>query len=277
MRASRVSRLQGSRLCGFGADRTLFLCSAVCCLWVGLRILQTGQTHYRLLWWNLFLAWVPLGFARAMELAGQIRSSAVRWACTGATGVLWLLFFPNAPYLFTDLIHAHRAPAGQYWVDFSLILGCAVAGWMAGLASLRVMHARVASWWGSVAGWSFCSLAWLAAGVGVYLGRVLRLHSWDVLLHPPGFWQGLSQWILQMGRNPEAAGFPLGFAAVVGISYVLVHGLAQAVFVERPTCSENAPTAGKATLGGGRTSSEMVAAVNRLPADMRGENPVRGS
>lgn len=212
---------------GLGPGRTLLLASAACCLWVGLRVLQTGQMHYRLLWWNLFLAWMPLGFARAVEVAEQAGPSAMRRAGTWAAAVLWLLFFPNAPYLFTDLIHARRAPAGEYWVDFSLILGCAVAGWAAGLASLRLMHARVVSWWGPVVGWGFCSVACLAAGVGVYLGRDLRLHSWDVFLHPEGVWQALHQWLVQVGKHSEALGFPLGFAAFVGISYVAAHALMQ--------------------------------------------------
>src|ERR1700756_5130295 len=68
-----------------------------------LRLARTHNEHYALLPGNLFLAWLPLVFALGvyhLHRRGERRSVRL-----GALAVLWLLFFPNAPYIFTDLVH----------------------------------------------------------------------------------------------------------------------------------------------------------------------------
>ena len=68
---------------------------------------ETGSSFYRFLVWNLFLAWVPLGAALACHALARRRAYAI---AVGA-GVIWLLFFPNAPYMLTDYIHIGEAPS----------------------------------------------------------------------------------------------------------------------------------------------------------------------
>ena len=81
----------------------LTFASAVCVALVIARIFWTGNMRYGFLVWNLFLAWLPLVFA--LFAYDMFQSKSVRsWHFAGlATG--WLLFFPNAPYIFTDLTH----------------------------------------------------------------------------------------------------------------------------------------------------------------------------
>ena len=101
----------------------LFFASAVCVLLLVARIIQTRDLGYGTLIWNLFLAWLPLVFALfACEQSRKSEKFSWRlWTLAGA----WLLFFPNAPYIFTDLIHLTARFYRHFWVDMVLILMCA--------------------------------------------------------------------------------------------------------------------------------------------------------
>jgi uncharacterized membrane protein len=67
------------------------------------RVVYTGHIRYAFLVWNLFLAWLPLIFALLAADKYQ-KGPARNWHFLGLT-TAWLLFFPNAPYIFTDVIH----------------------------------------------------------------------------------------------------------------------------------------------------------------------------
>ena len=78
------------------------------------RVMWTRNLHYAFLVWNLFLAWVPLLFA--LLASEKFRCGSIRsWRFFGTVGA-WLLFFPNAPYIFTDVIHLRRGYLPHFWV-----------------------------------------------------------------------------------------------------------------------------------------------------------------
>src|SRR2546422_11644248 len=86
------------------------------------RIVWTGNIRYGFLVWNLFLAWLPLVFA--LFACEKFRnSSRPNWRFFGLAAA-WLVFFPNAPYIFTDLVHLTNGLYGHFWVDMALILLC---------------------------------------------------------------------------------------------------------------------------------------------------------
>src|SRR5262245_61828292 len=102
------------------------------------RVGWTRHLHYAFLIWNLFLAWLPLVFA----LLADERYRKVRKADWHFAGLLvaWLLFFPNAPYIFTDLIHLTTHYYTHFWVDLVLVLSCALTGLVLGFLSLYLIH-----------------------------------------------------------------------------------------------------------------------------------------
>jgi uncharacterized membrane protein len=99
-------------------------------------------------------------------------------------GVLWLLFFPNAPYLLTDFIHLHESLTTPLWYDALMLAAFAWTGLALGFASLYVMQTIWQRAAGAVVSWLGVVGALALASFGVYLGRFLRFNSWDALVRP---------------------------------------------------------------------------------------------
>ena len=157
----------------------LLTASALCVALVEVRTRETGSDYYRFLVWNLFLAWVPLLLAIAAYARARRRVDAVVVALL----VAWLLFFPNAPYLLTDFIHLDEGPA-PLWYDALMLSAFAWTGLLLGFGSLYLVQAIVRRSLGATVAW-ICVVAALGlASAGVYVGRFIRLNSWDALLHP---------------------------------------------------------------------------------------------
>jgi uncharacterized membrane protein len=155
--------------------------SAVCvALEVG-REARYGTTDFRFLLWNLFLAWIP--FVLALVVYDRYRRGAelVRLA---PAALLWLLFLPNAPYIFTDFIHLSAGPRTPLWLEGVVLSAFAWTGVLLGFVSLYLVHAVVRHRFGARAGWATALSALTLTSAGVYLGRVLRWNSWDLLIRP---------------------------------------------------------------------------------------------
>src|SRR5690242_7297060 len=60
----------------------------------------SGMLRYRFLIWNLFLAWIPF----LISYFTYSLSLRRRWVYLfiPVAAFLWLIFFPNAPYILTD-------------------------------------------------------------------------------------------------------------------------------------------------------------------------------
>jgi uncharacterized membrane protein len=148
-----------------------------------IRTIMSGTMDYDFLMWNLFLAWLPLGMAyTASSFAGKRRFVTLT---VPIAALLWLLFFPNAPYILTDLFHLrHPRENIPIWFDTLLINWFAWTGILLGIFSLFLMQDIVRKAFGRVTGWAFVMIVSTLCGVGIYMGRFLRWNSWDMLLHP---------------------------------------------------------------------------------------------
>lgn len=202
----------------------LIFASAVGVLLTGLRVAWTGNVRYLLLVWNLFLAWLPLLFALAVYRRYQW-GERKGWRIF-TLAALWILFLPNAPYIFTDLIHLNTRFDSHYWVDLSLVLMVALTGFMLGFISLYLIQSIVAHCCGRVAGWALIVTATGLSGFGIYLGRILRWNSWDVLLHPMQITGSIGHWaahpLTNFGTN---FAFPVLFATFLFLGYVMLYAL----------------------------------------------------
>ena len=163
---------------------------------------------YNFMAFNVFLAYVPI------ELGFQLRHFADRrslafWVLL----ILWVVFYPNAPYVMTDLyhlawLHPHTSISGIFrsdphtWLMFSLMVisafACALFGAISLLQTSRLLTMMTTPrhlQWRLV--WiSCCSFI---SSVGIYIGRFLRLHSLYILMTPGWFIkQLLRMWNAEM-------------------------------------------------------------------------------
>jgi uncharacterized membrane protein len=201
----------------------LFLASLFCVALVIVRNVYTDTTNFRYLIWNLFLAWIPFVLAIFVYDRWRRRRGGVLLL---ALGVLWLLFFPNAPYIATDFGHLRHDPQAPFWYDAVTIAAFAWMGVLLGFASLYLMQTVVRQWRGAVAGWIFAFTAIALGSLGIYLGRFLRLNSWDAVEHP----SVLPRILHAVARDPfayeEAIAVTILFTAALSFAYFLLYNFA---------------------------------------------------
>ncbi len=196
----------------------LFTSSLAVVMWF-VRFVYTESFGFFFLLWNLFLAWLPVLFALLARRRGA--SKVGRWLWGG----LSLLFFPNAPYLLTDLLHLGRLGMVPLWYDLIMLLTFALAGLFLGLASLYWLHDLVTRSWNWLAGWLFVLVVLGLSSFGVYIGRFLRWNSWDVFVNPTVLLRDLAGHLLVRSQFLETAVVTLLLTAVFIGAYFIVFAL----------------------------------------------------
>jgi uncharacterized membrane protein len=154
----------------------------LCFCLLGLRMKITHDFFMLFLVWNLFLAFIPY----LMIVRLRFRESVTKTNLI-VTGIIWLAFLPNAPYLLTDLIHIKHASSKWIVYESLLILSFSVTGLFLGFLSLRDMTEVLSNNnWLSDKRWvsTFQNTILILCGYGIYLGRVLRWNTWDIIQHP---------------------------------------------------------------------------------------------
>jgi uncharacterized membrane protein len=199
----------------------LTLCTLLCFAFWFTRVMYTWTLTYDFLIKNLFLAWMPyfLSLTAVRMQHSAIRRPKWKFALVWSA---WLVMFPNAPYIFTDLIHWRNRPRVMpWWFDLGLVLMFALAGCFAGVVSLKMMHELVRRAIGGVAGWAFVTVVAILSGFGVYLGRFERWNSWDILTQP----HHVVTRTLFKSLNPHlfdrTFGVTLMFGAMMLVTYVM--------------------------------------------------------
>lgn len=184
---------------------------------VAFRWTYSGAPAYLFLIWNLFLAWLPLLAAILMVMLRRTPILLI------TTGICWLLFLPNAPYLLTDLLHLGRWGDVPFWYDMLLLIVFAITGLLLGSVSLRIVHSIVDGMVGRASGWIFAFVTLSLSSLGVYIGRFLRWNSWDALLRPADVIGDLLTLLQQPWLHRQAYGFSIGLAAVLICAYIVLH------------------------------------------------------
>lgn len=214
----------------------LLAASAGCLLMIVLRVLVTGRVRYRFLLWNLFLAWIPYLLAVLIGWIGSAGLPAARVKlATAGIGLVWLFFYPNAPYILTDFIHVIQSPADALyhhpvitdtallWYDIILNSAFSFIGHMIGLISLVLLHRTIRRMYRESLARAFVVAAILLGGYGIYLGRFERLNSWDVFRHPLATLEVMLVNLL----NLKAVLFSLSFAFFIFLTYLIVYSFSE--------------------------------------------------
>ena len=155
----------------------------VCIALVLARVAYSNSGNHLGLIRNLFLAWVPF-ILSYITFAVSWRRNWL-YLVLPATAFLWLIFYPNAPYMLTDLQDlARRATGAPLWYDVIIVVWCSWTGMLLGVFSLYLMHHIVLRKFGRSAGWIFVFMISSLSSFGIYIGRFVRLNSWDILQNP---------------------------------------------------------------------------------------------
>jgi len=144
------------------------------------RVVYTRTGDHTWIAWNLVLAWVP--FVLALVIYEKAPTASRGQLAT--LGALWLLFFPNAPYILTDLKHIGGGGSVPILYDVLLLSAAAWTGLLLGLTSLFLIHAVARPLLGASNAWALVVGVLAVSSFGIYLGRVQRWNSWDVFVRP---------------------------------------------------------------------------------------------
>jgi len=192
--------------------------SAFNVIWAIASVIRSGNITYLFLVWNLFLAWVPFYIAYVWFKRLEYHPESLkRWKSLILAGI-WLLFFPNAPYLITDLIHLSGRFHPAFWSDTILFFGMAMNGLILGVYSLFFIHRGLLYFATKKVSWILVGLAVVACGFGVYLGRVQRWNSWDLLTRP---YPLLRDAFFNL-TDPLAIKMTIGFSLLTFIVYLVL-------------------------------------------------------
>ncbi len=196
----------------------LFLSSLLAMLMYTARVLLGHSLNYNNLVWNLVLAWVP--YLCSLIAFALFRGDRSRWMRLILPGVLWLGFFPNAPYMVTDFLHLQLRPYIPLWYDILLLATFAWTGCFLAIASLRTMQFLVKTYLGGFLGWIFAFAALGLSSLGIYLGRFERWNSWDLLLQPRAVIKDVLLRLVNPLDNLGFVGFTLLVTAFLVVSYL---------------------------------------------------------
>ena len=184
-----------------------------------LRFFMTHQLNHLYLVWNLFLAWIPLWLiilVRSREKkSGKNRPRLFFYL------FMWLLFFPNAPYLITDFIHLKTEDLFLALYDGIMIFNFAFTGLGTGLLSLYWAQKMVKSYYNATLSHFFAYTCIILSGYGIFIGRILRWNSWDLFLNPIALFKDC----LVYANDKVALVITFLFAMVIGTIYIIFRNL----------------------------------------------------
>ncbi|MBP6732151.1 MAG: DUF1361 domain-containing protein [Chitinophagales bacterium] len=157
--------------------KKLLLLSGFCIALEVFRMFTTASLNYIFLPFNLLLAWMPLAFALLVHKAQTSLRIFIGFC-------LWLLFFPNSPYIITDLIHLKPRNDFPLWFDAMLIYSFAFTGLIVGMFSAIIIYHKLKGMVSGLTAKATMFLLMLISGYGIYIGRFLRWNSWNVVTDP---------------------------------------------------------------------------------------------
>ena len=201
---------------------TLIVSSLLGISFVLARMWFTDSPRYGFLFWNLFLAWIPyLCSLKLLELFKAKKHIFWIYVC----GVLWLIFFPNTPYLITDFKHLPAGKIDYIWYDIVLLCSFAWTGLLLTFLSLGHIHYIFKEKIGSKKTWLIITFLFLLTSFGIYLGRFLRWNSWDIVASPYELIGDILDRASSPFAHPQTIAFIIAFSAFLMVGYWSFHTL----------------------------------------------------
>ena len=178
------------------------------------RIMYSGTWRYISMAWNIFLAWIP--YILSTEFKFYQHKQKWKQLFLFAS---WLLFFPNALYIVTDLVHLQDDTNVPWWYDTMLVFCSSFLGLVLAFVSLNKAEAYLRSLFIKKAVALAMACILFVASFGVYLGRFNRWNSWDVVSNPVALGTDIFYKIVDPLANYKAWVITMLFTAVYSLLY----------------------------------------------------------
>lgn len=182
---------------------------------LAVRNILVGDAVFDFLKSNLFIGSLPVLVIAIFlkEYKGKINTFFF-WLIT----LLWVLFYPNAPYMISDLIHVNADPLDttdtQLVVfDTLIIFSIAMLSVYYGFLSLKIMfnifETRYSTRFAHIA----IAIALILSCLGFYMGREMLslmklgngyLYSWEIFLEPGQIISAVWELLFPIGTHKEA-------------------------------------------------------------------------
>ena len=189
-------------------------------LLIGIRSIYSGSFKYLFLAWNIFLASIPLLISASFKSLHK-RSGwkqTMLFAC-------WLIFFPNALYIVTDLLHLDQESNVPKWFDVLLLFSSSILGLaMAYLSLFRVENYLLQVFKPKQVEGIIMAILFFGS-FGVYLGRFLRWNSWDIIRNPFGLLSSVIQRFIFPFSHTRTWGITILFAVLFYLIYLFIKKL----------------------------------------------------
>ncbi|WP_416353953.1 DUF1361 domain-containing protein [Agrilactobacillus fermenti] len=144
------------------------------------------KNPFEFIFLNTLLAYIPIEIAFHLS-DQQIKSNLIYLLLL----LIWLLFYPNTPYLLTDLFHLSLLhPYNQttmlmranthLWLYFAYLVTSAIVSTILGFATMKntLIQVNQRFFHGKTHYYPFLlELTLLLTAIGIYIGRFLRIHT----------------------------------------------------------------------------------------------------
>lgn len=161
-------------------NHLLFLFSCYCLSLSFIRVKLTTSIYLLFLIWNLFLAIIPFLITTYLKTINpfNVKIKSVLLIIT------WLLFLPNSFYIITDFVHLTLSNKYTFWYDLLLISSYSSLGFLLGILSLKDFEDYLLQKLSQKFSLIIIFGITILCGFGIYMGRILRYNSWDILQNP---------------------------------------------------------------------------------------------
>jgi len=179
------------------------------------RAMMTDTKVFLFLNWNLFLALIPWLLSSLLVLKGLNSKGLVILLI-----LVWLAFFPNSPYILTDLFHLKLREGVPMWFDLVLILSFAWTGLLYGFISLKDIESLLKKYTSGKLIFLLSIVFLFMSAFGIFLGRYLRWNSWDIISNPMGLFNDIAVRFADPVSFPNTWGMTILMGILLNMMYL---------------------------------------------------------
>ena len=183
--------------------------------------------------WNLLLAWLALGVSLFLERTLH-RNTWSSWLALAVT-LVWVLFLPNTFYMVTDFIHVRELPSAELLSGIFMFSSFIFNGFILGIISVYLVHRQLLERISARTSWILVLLVMLLSSFAMYIGRVLRWNSWDIIANPSSLLFDVTDRLINATNHPRMLATMVSFFSLIASVYALAWFLARVSRSSRET------------------------------------------